>query len=97
MYILTISDVVGVDGDVGVSVRSALLVPAPQGVQDLVHDQTVGVAVGSYGDVLLPSSTTNTGIAPGRRKTTDTIPCGCSGSIVLTGEGHQRLLHNSSM
>ena len=58
---LTCFDVVGVDGDVAVSIRSAVLMPSTQGMEDLVHYHAFAHTRRTNGDVLLPSSSTNGG------------------------------------
>lgn len=56
---LTWIDVLCVDGDVSISVRSALLMPSAEGVEYLVHHNTFTHTRGANGDVLLPSPSTN--------------------------------------
>ena len=63
----TWADVLEPDNDIVVSVRSAVLVPAPQGVKDLVHDDALVLAAVSDGYVLHSSRATHKGVAPGDR------------------------------
>jgi len=61
--ILTISNVVVVDPDELVPVRTALLVPPPQSVEHLMHHNALVLAAASDGDVLPASHSAHVGIA----------------------------------
>ncbi len=41
-----------------------MFVPAPQGMQNLVHDETCRGTQGADGDVLLTTKTTDVGVTP---------------------------------
>ena len=66
--LLTLLDVIPVDSDIRVPVSPALLVPAPQGVKQLVHDHALLLALVVDGHVLLATLTTNLGETAAERK-----------------------------
>ena len=47
-----------------VAIRSALLVPAPQAMKDLVYDDALVLTAPANGDALVPTNTSNIGMAP---------------------------------
>ena len=61
---LTWQNIVLIDPDVLVSVTAAVLVPTPQGMQYLVHDDTLVLTHGPYRNILLTFLTTNKREAP---------------------------------
>ena len=62
LQLLTILYVLLIYGDIIVSVRPALFMPPPEGMDDLVHDDSFGFTEVSNGNILTSPLATNVGV-----------------------------------